>query len=70
MLLFRSEEHVDRWCTDRTLQRGAVLTIEQGWRLARAWYFDRLDPDYRGKTAAEIEAIFASIGLSGPYWQP
>jgi hypothetical protein len=70
MLLFRSEEHVDRWCTDRTLQRGAVLTIEQGWRLAYAWYFDRLDPDYCGKTAAEIEAIFTSIGLSGPYWQP
>jgi hypothetical protein len=70
MLLFRSEEHIDRWCADRNLPRGAVLTIEQGWRLAHAWYFDRLDPGYCGKTAEEIEAIFTSIGLSGPYWQP
>ncbi|HEV8352938.1 MAG TPA: hypothetical protein VGR24_01935 [bacterium] len=69
MLLFRSEDHVDRWCVDRNLPRGAVLTIDQGWKLARAWYSDRLDPDSRGRTAKEIEVIFADLRLTGPYWE-
>ena len=34
MLLFRGEEHIDRWCSVRDLSRGATLTPEQGWRLA------------------------------------
>lgn len=69
MLLFRSEEHVARWCAERNLARGALLTIGQGWRLARDWYYDRLDLNYRSKTPTEIEAIFTRIGLTGPYWQ-
>lgn len=69
MLLFRSEEHVDQWCAERTLPRGALLTVAQGWRPAREWYAGRLDPDYRGKTPGEMEAILARIGLTGPFWQ-
>lgn len=53
MLLFRSEEHVDRWCVERKLPRGVLLTIDQGWQLAKEWYADRLDPNYRGKTPEE-----------------
>jgi len=33
MLLFRSEEHVAQWCAERTLPRGALLTVAQGLRL-------------------------------------
>ena len=44
MLLFRSEEHVERWCEAWRLPRGAVLTPLDCWRLARAWYSaDRRD---------------------------
>jgi hypothetical protein len=39
------------------------------WRLADAWYKDRLSPDWRRKTAEEAEAVFAEIGLVGPFWQ-
>ena len=38
MLLFRDEEHVDRWCSARDMPRGAIITPEQTWRLAEGWY--------------------------------
>ena len=69
MLLFRSEEHIDRWCADRELPRGATMTPKQCHRLARAWYADKLRPEWRRKTVEEAEAVFAEIGLTGPFWR-
>lgn len=69
MLLFRSEEHVDRWCRQWKLARGAVLSIEQAWQLARGWYEpDRRDPAWRRKTVDETEAFLSQLGLTGPFW--
>lgn len=68
MLLFRSEEHVTTWSERRGSPVGATMTLEQGWRLALAWFNDRLSPDWRRKTPAETEEVFARIGLSGPFW--
>ena len=68
MLAFRSEEHVDRWCAERGLARGAVFPGEQAWALAAAWYSDRLSPDWRRPAPAEVEELFASLGLTGPFW--
>lgn len=50
------------------MPRGAVLTLEQTWSLARLWYEDRLDPEWRRKSPDEATAAFASIGLTGPFW--
>ena len=69
MLLFRSEEHVDVWYRARGIPRGASLTLEQQWELARIWYADRLSPVWRRRTAEEAEAVFASIGLTGDFWR-
>lgn len=68
MLLFRSEEHIDRWCEQRGLSRGATMTLDQQWRLADAWYRDRLAEDWRRRTPEEAQALFAEIGLTGPFW--
>ena len=68
MLLFRSEEHIARWCARRELPRGGTMTPEQAWRLARAWYADKLDAQWRRKTAEEAEAVFAELGLTGSFW--
>jgi hypothetical protein len=38
MLLFWSEEHVEKWCRDWNLPRGEVLSLDQCWRLAKAWH--------------------------------
>jgi hypothetical protein len=70
MLLFRSEDHVDGWCRDWNQPRGGVLTMEQGWGLAKAWYSDRLDPERKPKTEAEVQACFAELALTGPFWDP
>jgi len=69
MLLFRSEPHVDRWCRQWKRQRGGILSLDQGWRLAQAWYGDRLSPDWRPKTVDQAQALFAEIGLRGPFWR-
>ena len=69
MLLFRSEEHVDRWCTHGGHSKGGLLTLEQLWGLASTWYRDRLEPGWRRRTADEAEEVFASLGLTGEFWR-
>ena len=69
MLLFRSEEHVSNWCRQWKLGLGAVLDLNTAWRLAHAWYHeDRREPAWRRKTLEEIEALFAELGLTSPFW--
>ena len=70
MLLFRSEEHIERWCRSWNLSRGATLTLDQGWRLAQAWYGpDRRMPDWRRKTVDEAEELFEELYLKGEFWR-
>lgn len=69
MLLFRSEEHADVWCLAREFPRGALLTLEQGWLLADAWFRDRRSPDWRRRSIDEAHALFEEIGLTGPFWR-
>ena len=68
MLLFRSEEHVDRWCLARDLPRGATLTPEQGWRLAHGWYKNKAKPDWRRHTPEETQRLLVDVGLTGSFW--
>jgi hypothetical protein len=69
MLLFRSEQHVDRWCAQWRRPRGGTLSLLQGWKLAVEWYGDRLSPTWRSKTVQEAQAAFARIGLVGDFWE-
>ena len=69
MLLFRSEDDVDRWCRATGRPRGATLDAAALQRLAKLWYGDRLDPEWRPRTAAESQAILDSLGLVGPHWR-
>ena len=65
MLLFQSEEHVER----SGHARGALTTTQQIWRLADEWYRDRADPGWRRRNAEEAEAVFESVGLTGDFWR-
>jgi hypothetical protein len=70
MLLFWSEEHVQKWCRDWNLPRGEVLPLEKCWRLAEAWYGpDRREPGWRRRTVDETEALFTELGLASPFWR-
>ena len=68
MLLFRDEEHIDRWCTQWNQLRGATLTIDQAWELAAAWYRNKMDPGWRRASVDETENLLERVGLTGPFW--
>jgi hypothetical protein len=68
-LAFRSEAHINRWCEDHSLPRGAFITLDQCWRLAQAWYPSRLNMDWRRMDAEEMQAVFTRLGLTGEFWR-
>lgn len=68
MLLFRDEEHIDRWSRTRDLPRGATMTPEQCWQLAHGWYKDKVRPDWKRHSLEDTEALLTAIGLTGPFW--
>jgi hypothetical protein len=61
MRLFRSEEEAP--------SGGATVPIRQLNELAKRWYGDRLDPDWRARSADESQAILGSVGLTGSFWR-
>lgn len=52
----------------RELARGAVVSIEQCWRLALRWYRDRAVMDWTRPSVESTEEVFAEVGLVGPFW--
>jgi hypothetical protein len=67
MNLFRSEEHASRWLGGRAPgETTSVVTLTE---LARAWYSDRLAPDWKPRTAEQNQAIFDRLGLTGDFWR-
>ena len=68
MLLFRSEEHLERWLAgDRP--RGETFSVDQQWLLARTWFEGRHLPGWRKRSAAEAEAVFRAAGLTSDFWR-
>lgn len=70
MLFFRSEELANEWCGTRGLERRPLISLEQLGRLAVAWFDNRLAPDMTRPRPDEVPAIFAKVGLEGPFWDP
>ncbi len=68
MLVFRSEEHVDRWLSQGH-DTGERMTIEQQWALAQRWFAGRHLPQWKKRTAQEAETVLASVGLTGSFWE-
>ena len=59
MRLLRSEE----------VSEGALVELPKLLRLARRWYGDRLDPDWRPRTRDQSQAILRDVGLTGEFWE-
>jgi hypothetical protein len=69
MLLFRDEEHVAKWCSQWRMAPGAILSCDQAWRLAQAWFSaDRGAPEWRRPAVEDVESLFERLGLTGPFW--
>jgi hypothetical protein len=61
MRLFRSAEEVP--------EGGATVPVTTLAGLARRWYGDRLDPEWRPRTVAESQRILDEMGLRGDFWR-
>jgi hypothetical protein len=48
---------------------GELVDLPTLKRLARRWYGDRLDPDWRPRTRDESQAILAEVGLTSDFWR-
>ncbi len=68
MMLFRSEEEAQQWSAGTGRPPGAILSLEQLRRLAVAWYGDRMLPGWRPRTRPQSQAVLASVGLAGDFW--
>jgi len=60
---------VDRWVAGQMRPKGAVTSMRTLWDLARAWYSDPRKPDWRPRTRDENQAVLASVGLTGAFWE-
>jgi len=48
---------------------GALVDLPTLRRLARRWYGNRLDPDWRPRTREQSQAILEEVGLTGEFWR-
>ena len=48
---------------------GAVVGLRTLGALARDWYGDRLDPEWRPRSLEASQAILAAHGLTGEFWR-
>lgn len=46
------------------------MTLDTGWKLSQAWFGQyRGEPQWRRRTVDEAQGLFASLGLTGDFWQ-
>jgi hypothetical protein len=60
---------VERWRRERQVPRGAIVPLEQVWRLTKPWYADRLDYEWTPRTPAAMERLLANAGLTDDFWR-
>ncbi len=68
MLLFQSEEWVDKWCKRNHLERGEILSLQQVWELSKLWYGNRMSLDYHGRSMEQVAEVFKQAGLVSKFW--
>jgi hypothetical protein len=68
MVFLRSEDHLARWLDTHGWEPGASVSAPQMNDLARAWWWSRLDPAWRPRTADESQAILDGVGLGDDFW--
>jgi len=69
MVFFAGPDHRDASALCAPSEQAASLTPDQTHALSVPLYSGRLTIDYTRPTRDELNAHFASLGLTGPYWQ-
>ena len=68
MLLFRSEEHLQRRL-DSGHPRGETMSVEQQWKLAGRWFAGRDRPGWTKLSPVEGQEILREVGLTSEFWR-
>ena len=50
------------------MEKGYAMPTATAWKLGKLWYRDRLDRDWRPKTAETMRRILNEVGLTGDFW--
>jgi hypothetical protein len=69
MVFFCSPEHRDASDLTASPDQSASLTPDQVHELGIPLYDRRLELDFERPGRGELNALFARLGLTGPYWQ-
>ena len=69
MVFFAGPDHRDASALCAPADQAASLTPDQTHALSKPLYVNRLKIDYQRPGRDELNAHFASLGLTGPYWQ-
>lgn len=68
MLFFRGENDVTEWKRARSVTTGEIISLEQLWTLSQAWYGNRLDKNFHGRSLNAAQDIFRAVGFSSAFW--
>jgi hypothetical protein len=69
MVFFAGPDHRDASDLCPPADQAVSLTLDQAHALSIPLYSRRLQIDYTRPTRDELNAHFAALGLTGPYWQ-
>ena len=58
-----------RWVELTGNASGETVPMMTIWELGKAWYADRLSPDFRGLDPARVRRIFDQVGLTSDFWR-
>lgn len=67
--VFRKPADAASWSARHGFDAGESISVAQAWALGRDWYAHHADADWRKWTGTEAAAIFAHVGLTGPFWR-
>jgi hypothetical protein len=68
VLPFASERDIAPWCQHRGVTMGEAVPLERVALLARAWYGDHANPQWRKWSIDEAQALFHGAGLTSSFW--
>ena len=69
ILFFTSEAAVDAWCARHGHEKGYVMPIATGARLAALWFGDYASEEWKRKTPEQAAGIFAELELPESFWE-
>ena len=69
MLLFASENDIDKWCKRHGMKKGDIQPINKIWEFPKVWYGNHLNPNWKKWTVDEAREIFERFGLVNRIWE-